>query len=1222
MMRSLYSRTYILLCLIILSANCNAFFKEFKFKPNSLFVLFFGGSTTSPNGEVTLPLPVLASTEPTLSMFGSSLAGLEKSFQSTVSSVPAPASVSGNYVPIGKVYDLGLNFDNITGITKEDFYTIRFNNPVELHYGYDPKLLKEGGFIEEFMVYYFDQASKSWKPVEGIRVDYEKHEVVALTSHFTPFVLTASPIPVGTGVVNPPSCVTNEFPITGTGAARWTVVDTNFKYLKDRNYTIDPTPDFYALGFERSLAIATCNGGAPAAGTTACGNFIDHKINSLPNYIQFTAPRNIDVYIMYDNRGPVDAPWLATEGWVDTGSQIETTDDVPFYKVYKKSFASGAAVTLHGNTYGIAGVTNINTNYWVVVKTAGVNVKESPGSFCATPPVEVVSISSAFGIPGSDRATLFWKLPNDPNVTNVLIRRQINFPTLNPSEGVSPLGSELSSEAYLDIGLIPGQNYFYTLFTLDADGLYSPGKVVAVTTGTDMDGDGISDIYENDPTHVYDSGLPANSSLADTDGDGISDWQEIVDGTDPTNPDATKPVISQFLRTSGSPTSYPLFEYDLQASDNVAITGWIVRESSITPKKDDADWAAVKPVNYLLDDMRTYNLYAWAKDAAGNISNPVPLISTQLNGLKYPKFVYVSDRDSRVIKIYKQNLITGNLDSIGSISSPYAVNQLYMHPSGKFLLTTNAQEPYLSSFQLNQGSGQLTLVEHEVTVDTVLKAGIHPGSFITVILVPSASTRCGIQSFGINSNSGSLSLEYQMGHPQIPPCIDLAVHPSGNWLNLPMAGSIVTVNSPLNSLSNNAQSISIQRQIDHPNGAWTYWISGSEIHYANIDLNNGVPYSRNANISASGTILDMVIQQNGESAYLLYSNGAGTSVQLFSINPSNGGLTLSGSILLHSGQQSSGHLELESTSNYLYATDGGSKKTYNIRLNASNGNILSIRTNNNTGWYSESLSVNNTNEAPIVSPWSMSKIGIYRGGLNFEYPFGHVTQKASNTIFGWSNEAALVSQVRDGDLLRCNPNQTNYSDSLSLTDPNSNLVSPERYTGNKTNRYLRFIPKLYGDYTLTYSFTDDPGTCLGGAKTSTRTDIISTRNIKYHSSQYIGAGQFPAETSTKKFSIEWINSNGYFLPQLYESARCTFVYRACGIVGDPWDPYNPDKIRYTCEDKEEAAREVIERVSYGQSINCESKLPAINPWDSFVAGKRVKKVSSQILWKGNYVEIQ
>lgn len=83
--------------------------------------------------------------------------------------------------------------------------------------------------------------------------------------------------------------------------------------------------------------------------------------------------------------------------------------------------------------------------------------------------------------------------------------------------------------------------------------------------------------------------------------------------------DALSPVVTSFsIPETSESTTVPITSF--AAADNVAVTGYLVNESSSVPSVNDPSWqsSAVAVYLFLQDGLRT--LYAWAKDASGNIS--------------------------------------------------------------------------------------------------------------------------------------------------------------------------------------------------------------------------------------------------------------------------------------------------------------------------------------------------------------------------------------------------------------------------------------------------------------------------------------------------------------------------------------------------------------------------------------------------------------------------
>lgn len=84
-------------------------------------------------------------------------------------------------------------------------------------------------------------------------------------------------------------------------------------------------------------------------------------------------------------------------------------------------------------------------------------------------------------------------------------------------------------------------------------------------------------------------------------------------------PDLTKPVVGTFTVPASS-TSLGL-SVTLTATDNVAVTGYMITETSTAPSASASGWSATAPTSYTAGSEGNVTLYAWAKDAAGNVSD-------------------------------------------------------------------------------------------------------------------------------------------------------------------------------------------------------------------------------------------------------------------------------------------------------------------------------------------------------------------------------------------------------------------------------------------------------------------------------------------------------------------------------------------------------------------------------------------------------------------------
>jgi len=83
--------------------------------------------------------------------------------------------------------------------------------------------------------------------------------------------------------------------------------------------------------------------------------------------------------------------------------------------------------------------------------------------------------------------------------------------------------------------------------------------------------------------------------------------------------DEIAPIVTVFVIPANS-TSLVVPIYNLEASDDVAVTGFFVSEDSYQPDPSDGAWIPEAPSTYVFASEGTKTLYAWAKDSANNVS--------------------------------------------------------------------------------------------------------------------------------------------------------------------------------------------------------------------------------------------------------------------------------------------------------------------------------------------------------------------------------------------------------------------------------------------------------------------------------------------------------------------------------------------------------------------------------------------------------------------------
>jgi len=108
----------------------------------------------------------------------------------------------------------------------------------------------------------------------------------------------------------------------------------------------------------------------------------------------------------------------------------------------------------------------------------------------------------------------------------------------------------------------------------------------------------------------------------DSSSDAAAEGEYIIatrTGSTVTITDVVAPTITAFTIPSTS-TSLTVSVTEFTATDDTAVTGYMLTESSSAPASGDSGWEASAQSSYTFATEGTKTLYAWAKDAAGNVS--------------------------------------------------------------------------------------------------------------------------------------------------------------------------------------------------------------------------------------------------------------------------------------------------------------------------------------------------------------------------------------------------------------------------------------------------------------------------------------------------------------------------------------------------------------------------------------------------------------------------
>lgn len=215
------------------------------------------------------------------------------------------------------------------------------------------------------------------------------------------------------------------------------------------------------------------------------------------------------------------------------------------------------------------------------------------------------------------------------------------------------------------------------------------------------------------PGAVFDINIDGSHFLSKTTSNaGVLNFDFAAIGTHtysiiPLGGDSTPPVVTDFaLPTTSSVLSVPVTSFS--ASDNIAITGYIITESTTAPTAGAAGWSATAPTSFIFSGGGSRTAYAWAKDAAGNVSAsasrnvtitlsdvtaPSVSISSPVSGSTARGTVNVAVTATDNVAVTKVELyVNGTLFGTDS-SAPYSFSwDSGTYLNGTYALTTKAYD--------------------------------------------------------------------------------------------------------------------------------------------------------------------------------------------------------------------------------------------------------------------------------------------------------------------------------------------------------------------------------------------------------------------------------------------------------------------------------------------------------------------------------------------------
>ncbi|MBK5274744.1 MAG: hypothetical protein JJE30_06805, partial [Desulfuromonadales bacterium] len=232
--------------------------------------------------------------------------------------------------------------------------------------------------------------------------------------------------------------------------------------------------------------------------------------------------------------------------------------------------------------------------------------------------------------------------------------------------------------------------------------------------------------------------------------------------TIPPPADTVAPVVSFTLPATATSLTVPVSS--LSATDNVAVTGYLINKIATPPAASAAGWTASAPASVTaVAGSNTY--YAWAKDAAGNVSavkSASVTVTTTSTDTTKPTLTISSLANGSYTNKVTLN-VSGNASDTGGITSLTVKGQA---------VTVNPDGSFSSALTLAAGANTITTIATDNAgnqqVDTRSVTYDANAPVLTVSAPADNSTT--IQSFitvtGTISETSTVSVSVNSGSPQ------------------------------------------------------------------------------------------------------------------------------------------------------------------------------------------------------------------------------------------------------------------------------------------------------------------------------------------------------------------------------------------------------------------------------------------------------------------------
>jgi hypothetical protein len=256
----------------------------------------------------------------------------------------------------------------------------------------------------------------------------------------------------------------------------------------------------------------------------------------------------------------------------------------------------------------------------------------------------------------------------------------------------------------------------------------------------------------------------------------------LMKDNNPILTDTTLPVIATFTIPTTS-SSQTISIATLSASDNIGVTGYLLTETATAPSSGATGWSSIVLTTYTFSSIGNKSLYAWAKDAAGNVSTAVKADVVILSPVA-SAFTFTGPSSGNVYSASTNYTITPNSLYTGTITitptgtgsngllakvltfsnsaaaqtftiTPTVAGSITLAASNNGALSNPASLTYIVNTIVPGAPGSVVAVAGNTTSSVSFLAPVNTGgSVITVYSVTA------LPADGVDINAGSTSLNH------------------------------------------------------------------------------------------------------------------------------------------------------------------------------------------------------------------------------------------------------------------------------------------------------------------------------------------------------------------------------------------------------------------------------------------------------------------------------